>query len=61
MGSMHRLNKLPWEHSHDFVGDSGTAEKNTRRVIVLTGAMMAVEINQCPGDSLGKNTAVELG
>lgn len=33
-----------WRHSHDFVADFGTAEANTRRVIILTFLMMAVEI-----------------
>jgi cation diffusion facilitator family transporter len=32
------------EHSHNFVGDFGAAEKNTRRVIVLTSFMMCFEI-----------------
>jgi len=41
---MHTLNQSRWQHSHDFVGDLGTAEKNTRRVIFLTATMMVVEI-----------------
>jgi cation diffusion facilitator family transporter len=41
---MHTLNQSHWQHSHDFVGDLGAAEKNTRKVILLTSAMMAVEI-----------------
>jgi len=41
---MHTINQSDWQHSHDFVGDFGTAEKNTRRVILLTSVMMAVEI-----------------
>jgi cation diffusion facilitator family transporter len=41
---MHTLNQSRWQHSHNFVGDLGTAERNTRRVILLTAAMMAVEI-----------------
>jgi cation diffusion facilitator family transporter len=41
---MHTLNQSPWQHSHRFVGDLETAEKNTRRVILLTSAMMALEI-----------------
>ena len=31
-------------HSHDFTPDRDTAERNTRRVIVLCAAMMVVEI-----------------
>ena len=41
---MHTLNRAQWQHSHNFLGDQGTAEKNTRRVILLTSVMMAVEI-----------------
>jgi cation diffusion facilitator family transporter len=41
---MHTINQSQWRHSHDYVGDFGTAEKNTRRVILLTLVMMAVEI-----------------
>ena len=41
---MHTLNQSRWQHSHNFVGDFGAAEKNTRRVILLTAIMMAVEI-----------------
>jgi cation diffusion facilitator family transporter len=33
-----------WKHGHDFAGEFGAAEKNTRRVLWLTGAMMAIEI-----------------
>jgi cation diffusion facilitator family transporter len=33
-----------YRHSHDFGADRGAAEKNTRRVILLTAAMMVVEI-----------------
>jgi cation diffusion facilitator family transporter len=32
------------DHSHNFVGDFGAAEKNTRRVILLTSFMMCFEI-----------------
>jgi cation diffusion facilitator family transporter len=32
------------EHSHNFIGDFAAAEKNTRRVIVLTSFMMCFEI-----------------
>ncbi|MGD1085106.1 MAG: CDF family Co(II)/Ni(II) efflux transporter DmeF [Verrucomicrobiota bacterium] len=41
---MHTINQSHWRHSHNFVGDPGAAEKNTRRVILLTAAMMVVEI-----------------
>jgi cation diffusion facilitator family transporter len=41
---MHTLDQSHWQHSHNFVGDLGNAEKNTQRVILLTAAMMAVEI-----------------
>jgi cation diffusion facilitator family transporter len=33
-----------WTHRHDFAGDFDAAEKNTRRVLWLTAAMMIVEI-----------------
>ncbi len=41
---MHTLDPSRWQHSHNFVGDLGAAEKNTRRVILLTSVMMTVEI-----------------
>ena len=41
---MRTINQSQWQHSHNFVGDLGTAEKNTRKVILLASAMMAVEI-----------------
>jgi cation diffusion facilitator family transporter len=41
---MHTLNHSQWQHGHNFVGDLATAEKNTRRVILLTATMMVVEI-----------------
>jgi cation diffusion facilitator family transporter len=41
---MHTLNKSHQQHGHNFVADFGTAERNTRRVILLTVIMMAVEI-----------------
>ncbi len=41
---MHSLNKSQWQHGHNFVGDFGAAERNTRRVILLTLVMMVVEI-----------------
>jgi cation diffusion facilitator family transporter len=37
-------NLSQWTHRHDFAGDFGAAEKNTRRVLWLTGAMMIIEI-----------------
>jgi len=33
-----------WTHGHDFTGEFDAAEKNTRRVLYLTAAMMVVEI-----------------
>ena len=33
-----------WQHEHNFFGDTSSAEKRTRRVVVLTGGMMLVEI-----------------
>jgi cation diffusion facilitator family transporter len=33
-----------YQHTHDFTPERSTAERNTRRVIVLAAAMMAVEI-----------------
>src|SRR5882757_8554050 len=41
---MHTENISQWKHGHDFGGEFGTAEKNTRRVLLLTAAMMVVEI-----------------
>ncbi len=41
---MHLTNPSAWKHSHDFAGDFSTAEKNTRRVLLLTAAMMIAEI-----------------
>ena len=34
----------PWTHGHDFAGEFQAAEKNMRRVLWLTAAMMAFEI-----------------
>ena len=34
----------PWTHAHDFAGEFQAAEKNTRRVLWLTAAMMVIEI-----------------
>lgn len=41
---MHSQNISRWKHEHDFEGAFATAERNTRRVLVLTAAMMVVEI-----------------
>jgi cation diffusion facilitator family transporter len=41
---MHALDLSPWKHHHDFCGDFTAAEKNARRVLILTAVMMVVEI-----------------
>lgn len=41
---MHATDISAWKHEHNFPGDTSAAEKRTRRVLVLTGAMMLVEI-----------------
>ncbi len=41
---MHSTNLSPWQHGHDFCGEFSSAEKNTRRVLLLTATMMVVEI-----------------
>ena len=41
---MHATNISIWQHEHNFAGDTSSAEKRTRRVMVLTGVMMLVEI-----------------
>jgi Co/Zn/Cd efflux system component len=41
---MHTTGLSPWTHTHDFCGPTGAAERNTRRVLVLTAVMMVVEI-----------------
>src|ERR1700751_5380986 len=41
---MHRQNISQWQHAHDFCGEFATAEKNTRRVLMLSSAMMIIEI-----------------
>jgi cation diffusion facilitator family transporter len=41
---MHRDNPARWQHSHDFAVDSSVAESRTRLVIIITAAMMFVEI-----------------
>jgi cation diffusion facilitator family transporter len=42
---MHVYNLHQWQHSHHFHVDDGYAERNTRRVIVLTFFMMLAEIS----------------
>lgn len=41
---MHTTNIANWKHSHDFAADFSAAERNTRRVLILTAAMMIAEI-----------------
>jgi len=41
---MHTIDIARWTHHHDFCGEFGAAENNTRRVLILTAAMMVVEI-----------------
>src|ERR1700730_8971088 len=41
---MHTIDRSIWEHDHNFCGDTSSAEKRTRKVIILAGAMMIVEI-----------------
>jgi len=41
---MHTTDLSRWRHEHDFSGDTSSAERRTRRVVVLTGGMMLVEI-----------------
>jgi len=41
---MHTTDISAWQHDHNFSGDTSSAEKRTRRVVVLTTAMMLVEI-----------------
>lgn len=41
---MHSQDPSRWRHSHQFTGESSSAEKNTRRVLALTAAMMVIEI-----------------
>ncbi len=41
---MHIYNLHQWRHSHHFHVDDGYAERNTRRVILLTVSMMLIEI-----------------
>jgi len=41
---MHTQTLDSWRHSHNFLADTGHAEKNTFRVMLLTGGMMGIEI-----------------
>jgi len=41
---MHTTDITAWKHEHNFTDDTSSAEKRTRRVVVLTGAMMIIEI-----------------
>jgi cation diffusion facilitator family transporter len=42
---MHIYNLEQWQHRHRYVIDNGHGERNTRRVILLTLAMMIIEIS----------------
>ena len=42
---MHIYNLDQWRHRHRYVIDDGHGERNTRRVIALTLAMMVIEIS----------------
>ena len=44
LAKMHRADHSHFRHSHDFVLDSSVAERRTRIVIVITAAMMVLEI-----------------
>jgi cation diffusion facilitator family transporter len=41
---MHTTDISNWQHDHNFSGDTSSAEKRTRMVVVLTAGMMLVEI-----------------
>lgn len=41
---MHISNLESWRHSHNYLNDTGRAEKSTLRVMLLTATMMVVEI-----------------
>lgn len=41
---MHTYNLRMWEHSHNFLSVDRTNERNTARVVILTGITMIVEI-----------------
>ncbi len=42
--TMHIHSLDTWRHSHNFLTDTGQAEKNTTRVMLLTATMMGIEI-----------------
>ena len=42
--AVHTTDISIWQHEHNFSGDTSSAEKRTRRVVALTGAMMLVEV-----------------
>ncbi|HWV98937.1 MAG TPA: CDF family Co(II)/Ni(II) efflux transporter DmeF [Candidatus Acidoferrum sp.] len=41
---MHLTDTSRWQHTHDFCSEFSAAEKNTRRVLLLTAFMMVAEI-----------------
>src|SRR6266487_1181435 len=41
---MYSIDKARWQHSHDYFRHSALAERRTRIVIVITAAMMLIEI-----------------
>jgi cation diffusion facilitator family transporter len=41
---MHLTDPSHWKHGHNFTADFSSAERNTRRVLMLTAAMMIAEI-----------------
>lgn len=41
---MHTKDMSPWKHDHNFTADFSAAERNTRRVLLLTLVMMLAEI-----------------
>lgn len=41
---MHTRTIERWKHDHRFHGDTGRAERNTRRVVLITFVMMAAEV-----------------
>lgn len=41
---MHARTLAQWRHDHQFHGDTARAERNTRRVVAITVAMMVAEI-----------------
>jgi cation diffusion facilitator family transporter len=41
---MHTTDISPWKHEHNFVADTSSAEKRTRKVIALAAFMMVAEI-----------------